>query len=69
MFSGEILDLIRKRDMGHSKSQKTMMIIEYKSLRNLSQRKISRKKREYVKNLIEENQKTVENSVRSLHSI
>jgi len=58
-FSGEILNFIRKRDkalLKFKKSKNNDDYIEFKRLRNLTQRKITLLKRDFVKNQLEENQ-------------
>jgi hypothetical protein len=58
-FSGEILDLIRQRDQAMLKFKKTKSNEDYqdfKRLRNLTQRKITYLKKDYVINQLEENQ-------------
>ena len=58
-FSGDILKLIRKRDKALIKFKKSKSnddYLEYKNLRNQTQRQINKTKRDFVKNQIEENQ-------------
>lgn len=58
-FSGDIINLIRKRDkaqINFKKSLKNDDFLEFKKLRNQTQREINMAKRNFVKNQIEENQ-------------
>ena len=58
-FSGDVLHCIRKRDrawINFRKTRSNVMFQEYKKLRNKTQRLITKAKKEFVRNTIDENQ-------------